>query len=167
MKDLIIRRTLNGKTVRRLTERVGEKKLIAHMEERWDTLDEKIKKSVKDKDQLLRDLLPIAKEKKALTKAGKIVYSGEDSLIGEIHKRGYRVDPQLGIETADIEIPQTTAGDFTIDRYGSHNPIGGMDAFQLIIGGNYRRTHNYAQTGRDIGNAIWSFAQNYNLIPPD
>ncbi|MEM6604092.1 MAG: twin-arginine translocation signal domain-containing protein [Pseudomonadota bacterium] len=189
MEDLIVRRTLNGKSVTRMQQRVGENALrnnLAAYEEKINILPEGEKKA-KAMELLERDRIVIAqnstgiiddsaplsvpqpeskKREKALKRyikaEGEKSYAGPLSLIGEIKSRGYNIDPDIGI--ADIEMPQTTAGDFTLDRYGSHQEVGGMDAMQLVIGRNYRKTKNYQQTGRDIGNALWNFMKTYDIL---
>jgi hypothetical protein len=163
MADLIIRRTLNGKSVSKMVQRVGENKIAAKFEQ----VDEFIAAETNpDKKQYLINLkkkrLELASNPEMIKKFGNESFTGEKSLIGEIQMRGYKIDPEIGI--ADIEIPQTTAGDFTIDRYGSHQAVGGMDAIQLVVGSMYRTTSNYMQTGRDIGNALWNFSKTYNII---
>lgn len=86
------------------------------------------------------------------------VYNGEDSIIGNLRKRGYKVNPSIG-ET-DAEQSLTIAGDYTLNEYGMRKVIN-INTIQLIIGSQYRKTANYLQTGRDFGNAIYDFAQKY------
>lgn len=163
MPDLIIRRTLNGKSVSRMINRVGLEKIEA----KFSSLDKKLSETIDPERRKRLNLLLDKKEKmmedaKSLKYYGSESFTGANSLIGEIQRRGYKIDPEIGV--VDIELPQTTAGDFTLDRYGSHQDIGGMDAIQLVIGSKYRKSTNYMQTGRDIGNALWNFAKGYNII---
>jgi hypothetical protein len=167
LPDLIVRRTLNGRTVKRLTEAVGQKlylnskygeefyqrqlKYYTDLSKKYTNAgqQQKIKAAIKTLEE---------KKEKKILKYGRYAYTGKNSLIGEIQKRGYRINPSL--YEADMEQALTIAGNYTLERYATRE-INNINAIQLVIGSDYRRTSNYLQTGRDLGNAIWTFAERY------
>lgn len=158
MPELILRRTLNGLSVSKMVQRVGLKS-VTELEDRINALKDSEQKRM-TVDRYKNFILSNYGNRDAYIRAeGNKSFTSPQSLIGQIQSRGYKIDPEIGIP--DLEVPQTIAGDFTLGRYGSHKSIGSIDAIQLVLGSNYRRTENYAQTGRDIGNAIWSFAEKY------
>lgn len=159
LPDLIVRRTLNGKTVERLTEKYGEKIYQKKLKFYTDSY-EKLKNT--PQGQMLRATIQQyeAQKEKKIFKYGSLAYAGKNSLIGEIQKRGYRINPDL--YEIDTEQALTIAGNYTLQRYGTRD-INNINAIQLVIGSDYRRTSNYLQTGRDLGNAIWTFAERYIL----
>ena len=163
LPDLIVRRTLNGKTVQRLVTQYGEKIYNKKLQV-YKNAYEKLK-NTEQGIWLLKNIKQYEENKEAkIFQYGNVVYTGENSLIGEIKKRGYRINPDL-YET-DIEQSLTIAGNYTLERYGTRD-VSSINVIQLVIGSNYRRTSNYLQTGRDFGNAIWEFAQNYLLGTSD
>jgi hypothetical protein len=157
LPDLIVRRTLNGKTVQRLITQYGDsqyqQKLKSYMNAYEKIKDAEQKKRIKNIIAQYEEL----KEEK-IFQNGKHVYAGSNSLIGEIKKRGYRINPDLN-ETRNEQV-LTIAGNYSLERYGTRD-VSNVNVIQLVIGSDYRRTSNYLQTGRDLGNAIWSFAQRY------
>lgn len=83
---------------------------------------------------------------------------GPDSVFGELAADGYSLEPTnseigVGAET-------TLIGGFTVDHHGSEN--GGLDAFQLEIGGDYRDTQGERdQLVIDLADAIYSYHATY------
>lgn len=157
LPNLIVRRTLNGQTMKRLINQHGTKiyqqKLNAYTEA-YNKTDNIIKKN--NLENLIQQY-ELQKDEK-IFQYGNEAYTGSNSLIGEIQKRGYRINPDL-YETEN-EQSLSIAGDYTLERYGTRD-INNINAIQLVVGSEYRRTSNYLQTGRDFGNAIWAFAQRY------
>ena len=161
MPDLILRRTLNGVSVAKMVKRVGLKSVRA-LEDRINAIKDDKEKNVTIQryNNFIRS--NYGNRDAYILAEGNKSFTSTDSLIGQIQSRGYKIDPDIGVP--DLEVPQTIAGDFTLERYGNHKIAGSMDAIQLVIGSTYRRTENYAQTGRDIGNAIWNFAEKYDIL---
>lgn len=83
---------------------------------------------------------------------------GPDSVFGELAADGYALEPTnseigTGAET-------TLIGGFTVDHHGSEN--GGLDAFQLEIGMDYRDTQGERdQLIIDLADAIYSYHDTY------
>ena len=154
--DLILRRTRNGSSVRRMVRRTamavtGKEKEIQKLELFLSRL-----KNEENRAALREELEEI------YVRYGSQCYTSEKSLVGELKKRGYNIDPEINI--ANLETSSTIAGDFTLSRYGSDTGVDGADAIQLVIGADYRRTRNFDQTGYDIANAIWLSANAYGVI---
>jgi|GEM_PF-3918483 len=157
LPNAIVRRTLNGKSVQRLVDFHGEKEynqtLQTYIRQYKNSPDTQNRYNLRNTiKEFIRD-----KEKK-IFEFGKVAYTGEQSLIGEIKKRGYPINPDL-FET-DTEQALSIAGNYTLQRY-SLRDINSINATQLVIGNNFRRTSNFKQTGHDLGNAIWTFYEKY------
>ncbi|MFT6072191.1 MAG: hypothetical protein ACJARD_001023 [Alphaproteobacteria bacterium] len=159
LPNLIVRRTLNGKSVDRLVSNVGEKEYKRKLQF-YNNTYEKLKNT--KQAPWLRATIKEYEEKKAdkIFEYGNVSYAGENSVIGEIKKRGYPINPDL-YETA-TEQALSVAGNYTLQRYGLRD-VSNINVIQLVIGSDFRRTSNYKQTGHDLGNAIWAFAEKYIL----
>ncbi len=152
--DIILRRTLNGNSVREAVFKVAKK----NMGIRADRLEKEFNS--------LKDVTEIAEYRDKINgvyfEQGAEFYAGPDSLPGGLIERGYNVDPGLNIP--NLETESVIAGDYTLQRYGSHIGQSGTNVMQLIIGGKYRHTTTYDQTGLDIANAIWHSCNYYDII---
>lgn len=157
LPNLIVRRTLNGKTLTRLIQAYGEPIYKQRLDAYKNTY-QKVKNT--DNGRRIKTLIETYQKQKddIIFKKGQYVYTGQNSLIGEIEKRGYPINPDLN--DAKNEQVLTIAGNYSLERYGTRE-VGNTNVIQLVIGSNHRRTSNYLQTGRDLGNAIWAFAQRY------
>lgn len=161
LPDYIVRRTLNGKSVERMVKSYGEKVYNQKLN-KFTEAYERSKIHDPKRTKFLARMIEQFKQQKPqeVLGYGHEIYTGDNSLIAEIKKRGYRINPAL-YET-DTEQALTTAGDYTLQRYGARD-LGNINAIQLVVGSNYRRTSNYLQTGSDIGSALWEFAQKFIL----
>ena len=83
---------------------------------------------------------------------------GANSVWGELADAGYSLEPTnseigTGAET-------TLIGGFTVDHHGSYN--GGLDAFQMEIGMDYRDTQGERDDLIvDLADAIDTYLDNY------
>jgi hypothetical protein len=164
--DIIMRRTLNGNAVRDAVREVAKDVLKKGKDEGLQKFD------AEDLEKRYAELTdPIEKTEYRdriddfYLQKGAEFYTGPNSVAGGLIERGYKVDPGLNIE--NLETESVIAGNYTLQRYGSHTGSAGANVIQLVIGGKYRRTTNYEQTGLDIANAIWHTCQHYGLIEKD
>jgi hypothetical protein len=157
LPDVIIRRTLNGESIERLITSYGEKKYNKELRNYLESY-KRVKGTDKESDMKTKIQEYKNKKQEKIKEYGDIVYIGEDSLISEIKKRGYKINPDLFEKNTEQAL--SIAGDYTLQRYGSRD-INKINAIQLVIGSDYRRTTNFKQTGYDIGNALWAFAEKF------
>lgn len=157
LPNLIVRRTLNGRTMTRLIQTYGEPEYQKRLKKYQDAY---MRQKDAPNGKRIKQLIDIYEKQKddIIFKKGHYVYTSQNSLIGEIEKRGYAINPDLNDPKNEQVL--TIAGNYTLERY-SNREAGSTNVMQLVIGSNHRHSNNYLQTGRDLGNAIWAFAQNY------
>jgi N-formylglutamate amidohydrolase len=85
---------------------------------------------------------------------GREAVTGPKSILGQMTRRGYKVEPG-----AD-ERERRYTGAHTTRMYGSHRE-GGVDAIQLEFGANLRAKSNLERTADDLAHAIEIFAKAY------
>jgi hypothetical protein len=88
-------------------------------------------------------------------RAGIEALQGEDSLIGLLHAKGYKVFPPIG--SSDLKEDRRYDGGYTAFAYGSNNP-GGIDAIQLEFGKRVRHSPGLAE---DLAESILAFTGRY------
>ncbi len=88
-------------------------------------------------------------------------YVGDNSLGGFLRRQGYSVHPATAPPIR--EHPHFNGG-YTVQTYGSHQS-GGLDAFQLEVGRNFRKqTEDYLTFAKDLAAALANFCNHY--LPP-
>jgi N-formylglutamate amidohydrolase len=80
---------------------------------------------------------------------------GPSSIFGELVAAGYDVFP-ANTPLGDPAEDRRFGGGFTVQTYGSHQPDG-IDAIQLELGAQLRRTENTEQLAKDLASAIALF----------
>ncbi len=103
------------------------------------------------------------------------LFNGNTWLAPLIENRGYEADPPSALPYPSLEcasqvpLPAScrieaadNAGEYTLDKYGSHQPAG-IDAIQLNVGRALRTTDSFERTARDLGNVLVDFIQAHYL----
>ena len=84
---------------------------------------------------------------------------GKNSVLGRMEKLGYKVLPAGDADDKAKEEPKFTGGHI-VGTYGSHTSYG-IDAIQLELGTNLRAKDKYADTAKDLADAVRVFYDAY------
>jgi N-formylglutamate amidohydrolase len=94
--------------------------------------------------------------KSLLQRFGAPALSGNQSVLGQMASKGYKVLPSNG----DKDKETRYLGGYIVQNYGSHQALG-IDAIQLEFGGSLRSRANLERTARDLAQSIEVFAREY------
>ena len=84
---------------------------------------------------------------------------GKNSVLGRMEKLGYKVLPAGDADDKTKEEPKFTGGHI-VGTYGSHTAYA-IDAMQLELGTNLRAKDKYADTAKDLAEAVRVFYDAY------
>jgi N-formylglutamate amidohydrolase len=96
--------------------------------------------------------------KNLVSRSGPAAVLGPDSIIGQLARRGYRVNPAPDADSPR-EDPRYQGG-YTVVAYGSHRSEG-IDAMQLEFGRQHRSN---ARLPEDLADAIAHFMRAHGLL---
>ena len=92
-----------------------------------------------------------------LKQFGRDSVYGDISLVGELARQGFGVFPPVG--SSEPENPNYSGG-YTVGTHGSKSG-GSMDAIQLELGADYRRSEVLTEVASKMAAAIGAFAKRY------
>ncbi len=104
--------------------------------------------------------------KRLLDRHGLKGLLGEHSVFGQLHARGYPVEPPVNDAPDSPEDEQRYYRGYIIQAYGSHQPDG-IDAILLEIGRDHRQESVRRQTALDVAKAIIAHYRAFVLAPPN
>src|SRR5207302_7366381 len=92
-----------------------------------------------------------------LQRHGTAALTGPNSILGQLGKAGYKHIPPLASKDKE---DKRYGGGYIVQTYGSHTGHA-IDAIQLELGSNLRKTKALDKTAKDLAEAVGGFYRKY------
>lgn len=106
-------------------------------------------------DAILRGTLNLKSVQLLRQRYGLEAVSGPNSILGQMEKKGYKVQPKNGTLDQEVKYP----GGYITAAYGSHQTA--VDAMQFEFGSQFTELTAVEKTATDLADALVVFAKHY------